>query len=154
MSSQLVYIVKPRSFSSVEEVVAIFDDRQRGEEFMNRFKTKTDLEIVEQVLNPNFFSDKDRNPYYVSLEKNNLEPRDVFISDLISQADAALEEEYNIDFYHTDPNDEGLFTVMLFAENETAAVLKAIQLRKTVVDSGEWEQALHNHQLKISQLAL
>ena len=136
-----IYIIKPRAFDSIEEIFAVFDDIERAGAFINRFKTKTDLEIINLVLNPDFISDKRRSPYYISLEKFDKEPRDIFVSDMISQAEAALREEYSIDFYGESTIDQGLFNVMLFAESETEALTRALDLRCKAITGGEWDLA-------------
>ena len=140
-----IYIIKPIGFHEMEEIIAIFDNREKAENFIDRFKTRpTDLEIVEAPINPEYIVNKQADPYLVTLRENTNDPINLAVSDLIEQAEAAAREEYDIFFYNGAKRSEGVFNIMLFSGSEQEALLRAIEKRDEIVALGEWDKEYHN----------
>lgn len=144
-----IYIVKPIGFHEMEEFVAIFDSRDKAENFIDRFKTRpTDLEIVEAPLNPEYIVNKQSDPYTVTLRENTNDPINLGFNDLIEMAEAAAREEYDIFFYDGAERSQGIFNIMLFAGTEQEALSRAIEKRDETVASGEWDKE-YQHRIQI-----
>jgi hypothetical protein len=142
MNNKTIYAVKSKDYNSLDEVYGFFDSYDEANAFINRFKTiPKDLEIVRQVLNPEYITDKGKDPYRIVLRNKENVPFDVGIFAMISQGERAKNEEYFINFYAPQVDDDGTFEIMLFAGNEEQAIRKAIVIRDAVINSGEWELA-------------
>lgn len=138
-----IYIVKYVDSHSEDEVLAYFSIKEKAIDFLNRFKTKsTELEIVENILDPEFVTNKDEDPYLVSFKGiNEMDPLDSDIYDYIEQAVSAQNQEYSVSFLKDDSINDGYFEIMLFAASKKEAVANALKKRDEVVASGEWEKA-------------
>ncbi|MBC8988177.1 hypothetical protein H9X96_20680 [Pedobacter sp. N36a] len=144
-----IYIVKPIGFHEMEEIIAIFDSREKAENFIDRFKTRPiDLEIVEAPLNPEYIANKQADPYTVTLRENTNDPINLGINDLIEMAEAAAREEYDIFFYDGAERSQGVFNIMLFSGTEQEALSRAIEKRDETVASGEWDKE-YQHSIEI-----
>lgn len=149
INDQPVFIVKPRTHHSIDEIYAIFDSEVKAEKFINRFKTKEqDLVIVRQMLNPSYFADDNSDPYFVALDKTSFSPKEIFICSTITMVEDAKNEAYSIFFHHINDDNEGEFIFQCMAADKNEALNKAVAKRDFVINNGDWDKALEQHILK------
>lgn len=134
----LVYLVMPRLGDSIYGAYGCFDTLEKATEFVNRFKTIPDHEIIELSLNPEYFAHKEMDPYYIRIGKKDLEPIDNYIADTIEEVEDANIENFQIQFHNNCGIEGGHFSMYLFAPNKTAALEKVIAVRNAVIEQGEW----------------
>lgn len=138
-NAQKVYLVKYIEAFEISEVIAYFDNRDKAEEFLNRFKTSAEsCEIEEYPLNPKYIINKQADPLLITLGKNDDEPIDIINHDYLGEAEEAEREEYKFEFRQDGFKD--VINIMLFASSEDEAVDRAIKKRDEIIASGEWER--------------
>lgn len=144
-----IYIVKPKHYQSLDELYGIFDCEKKARQFINRFKTRPgNLEIIERSINPSYYSDQTIDPYYITLDKIAILPKEVFICHSIPMVQGAEVESYDIVFDHQNGEQDGTFIFQCFAANEKKAIGKAIIKRDTLIHNGDWERTWVNYNLK------
>jgi hypothetical protein len=135
-----VYLVKPASNQSLDELYGMFDTLEKAETFLNRFKTKMfDVEIVSSDLNPKYYTEKTTDPYCILLDKISIIPKEILICSTIDMVEEALKESYHIFFPSAYGEDGGLLIFQCLAADEKEAISKTIQKRDELVKSGEWK---------------
>lgn len=134
----LVYLVMPKWDDSICGAYGCFDTLEKAVEFVNRFKTIPDHEIMEIGLNPEYFSYKQMDPYYVRIGKNDTDPIDNYIADMIDEVEDANTEDFQIIFHENCGIEGGQFGMYLFAPSKKAALEKVIAVRNAVIEQGEW----------------
>ncbi|MFA4870220.1 MAG: hypothetical protein WC623_18625 [Pedobacter sp.] len=135
-----VYLVKPTSNHSLDELYGMFDTLEKAETFLNRFKTKMfDVEIVSLDLNPKYYTEKTTDPYCILLDKISIIPKEILICSTIDMVEEALKESYHIFFHSAYGEDGGILIFQCLAADEKEAISKTIQKRDELVKSGEWK---------------
>ncbi|MEQ7800937.1 hypothetical protein ABDJ41_14125 [Pedobacter sp. ASV1-7] len=135
-----VYLVKPASNQSLDELYGMFDTLEKAETFLNRFKTKMfDVEIVSSDLNPKYYTEKTADPYCILLDKISIIPKEILICSTIDMVEEALKESYHIFFHSAYGEDGGILIFQCLAADEKEAISKTIQKRDELVKSGEWK---------------
>lgn len=76
-----IHLVKPKHYDSFDEIYAVFDSKEKVTQFIDKFKSKPDLEIIDGILNPDYNFDQKTAPYYISLAQTRGIPKDIFVSD-------------------------------------------------------------------------
>src|SRR5215217_761916 len=138
-NAQKIYLVKYEEAFEIHEVIAYFDSRDKAEEFLHRFKTSSEYcEIEEYPLNPKYITNKQADPFCISLVERDNEPFFITMHDYLDEVEEAEREEYKFEFMHCGFVD--IINIMLFASTEAEAVEKAIKKRDEIVASGEWER--------------
>lgn len=150
-SNTLIHLVKPKNYDSLNDVYAVFDSKEKATRFVNKFKNRPDLEIIDGILNPDQHFEKKEVPYYVSLAKTGSIPKDIFICDYNQNA-TNKKEEYNICFFGDTRSNQGLFILKILALDEQAALKRAISIRNAAIRNGEWDQAWDKYKLKQSRV--
>lgn len=107
------------------------------------FKNETSLEVIDGILNADLISEEDA--YYISLEKMNNTPKDIFRCDQDCELQKIKHEEHNICFHGRSESYHGLFISKVFAESEEQALRKSIRIRNETILSGEWNLAWERH---------
>ncbi len=138
INSGLVYLVMPKWENSIGGAYGCFDTLEKAVEFVNRFKTIPDHEIMEMNLNPDYFSHKEMDPYYVRIGKNDSVPIDHYIADMIDEVEDADTENFQVIFHGNCGIEGGQFAMYLFAPSKKAALEKVIAVRNAVIQQGEW----------------
>jgi hypothetical protein len=135
-----VYLVKPASSQSLDELYGMFDSLEKAETFLDRFKTKmVDVEIVSLDLNPKYYTEKTTDPYCIMLDKISIIPKEILICGTIDMVEEALKEAYHIFFHSAYGEDGGVLIFQCLAADEKEAISKTIQKRDELIKSGEWE---------------
>lgn len=148
-----IHLVKPKNYDTLDEVYAVFDSKEKAKKFIETFKSKPDLEIIDGVLNPDYGIEKKAAPYYISLAQTGSLPRDIFMCDYNRDAEAK-QLEYNICFYGGASIYQGLFISKIYALSEKDALKRAILIRNTAIKNGEWDLAWEKHKIQQSRLNL
>ncbi|MBB5436612.1 hypothetical protein HDC92_000276 [Pedobacter sp. AK017] len=147
----VIHLVKPKNYDAFDEIYAVFDSKEKAKEFVNMFKSRSGLEIIDGILNPDYKVDQKTAPYYISLGQTGSIPRDIFMCDYNRDLENK-QEEYNICFYGEANFHQGLFILKIFATDEKDALSRAIKIRNTAIKNGEWDMAWERHQLQQSSL--
>ncbi|MDR6782336.1 hypothetical protein ABIE26_001176 [Pedobacter africanus] len=148
-----IHLVKPKNYDSFDEVYAVFDSKEKAAKFVEKFKSRPDLEIIDGVLNPDFNLEQKAEPYYISLARTGSMPKDIFMCDYNRNLEAR-QEEYNICFYGGTEIHQGLFITKIFALNEKDALRKALLIRNSAIKNGEWDLAWERHKIQQTRLNL
>ncbi|MCX2449938.1 hypothetical protein OQX61_01525 [Pedobacter sp. PLR] len=146
-----IYFVKPKRYDVMDEVYAVFDNKEKAQQFIGGFKSDACLEIIDGILNPDPISDQKQSAYYISIEQTNSTARDIFMCDSTCDIEETKNEEHNICFYGGAESHHGLFISKVFAENEEQALRKVIDIRNEAIVSGEWDFAWERHKLHQSR---
>ncbi|WP_316748951.1 hypothetical protein [Pedobacter gandavensis] len=147
-----IYFVKPKRYDVMDEVYAVFDNKEKAQQFIGSFKSDACLEIIDGILNPDLITEDKRIAYYISIEQTSNTPRDIFMCDTNCDVDETKNEEHNICFYGGAESHHGLFISKVFAAHEEEALRKVIEIRNEAIVSGEWDFAWERHKLHQSRL--
>ncbi|MNL20041.1 hypothetical protein D3C87_1412720 [compost metagenome] len=129
-AKQKIFIVQ---HLETDDIYAIFDEYSKAEAYVHRFKTKAYMEIVAHVLNPEYLSDKTRDPYNVVLPKTGAKPIELCIYTNAALIEAAFNEEYSIHQFEEEDVDTANIDIQLMAPSETDALIRAIAIRDEVI---------------------
>jgi hypothetical protein len=130
MNAKKIYMVVSETSQLIEEIYGIFDSKEKVEAFVSRFRDRLEYEIIEQVLNPEYLTCKDKNPYAVDFKKTGDEPFEV-----LNCACIPLDED--VAAGRTSIKDNR-FTMFLLASSEEEAVTTARAKRDEIINKGEW----------------
>lgn len=64
-----LYFVKPINDDMIDNLDAVFDSLEKAESYNNRYKTKTDFEIITLDFNSDYETDRTIDPYEVCYSK-------------------------------------------------------------------------------------
>jgi len=148
MNNQKIYAIQARNWDDLDCVHAIFDSPEKAENFLTRFKTKQDLRIIELVLNPDYISDKNQDPYRIELAGTKTVPDDVSICTYIEDAEEALVGTFFVDVCASEDIQQADFSIKVFAQTPEEAISKAIKIRDKGIARGDWHRA-HQKVLKV-----
>lgn len=148
----MIYAVQARDWDDLDCVHAIFDSLEKAENFLIRFKTKQDLRIIELVLNPDYISDKNQDPYRVELAGTRTVPDDISICTSIDDANDALAQRFFIEVCASPDIEQADFSVKVFAQSPEEATNKAIRIRDEGIARGDWHIAHQDMLILIKKL--
>ena len=149
-----IYLVVPKGYDSIADVYACFDSEVKAEAFMKRFKTMSDYQVITLTLNPEYYSHKYMDPYYIKIGKYNSEPAESYIADTIGEAEEAVIEKFETIFYENHGIERGHFAMYLFAADEKSAIEKVMAVRNAIIAQGEWLAAWERYRAKMSNLII
>lgn len=141
MNNQTIYAVQARDWDDLDSVHAIFDSLEKAENFLARFKTKQDLRIIDLILNPDFISDKNQDPYRVELAGTKTIPDDVSICTSIEDGEEALAQTFLVEVCASPDIEQADFSVKVFAQSPEEAIDKAVKIRNEGIARGDWQTA-------------
>ena len=153
INTGLVYLVMPKWEDSICGAYGCFDTLDKAFDFVNRFKTVPDHEIMEIELNPDYYSYRQMDPYYVRIGKNDADPIHNYIADMIDEVEDANTENFQITFHGNSGVEGGQFGMYLFAPSKKAALEKVIAVRNAVIAQGEWLAAWERYNSETIQLS-
>ncbi len=151
---RVVYLVMPKWEDSICAAYGCFDTLDKAFDFVNRFKTIPDHEIMEIRLNPDYYSYKQMDPYYIKIGKNDTAPIVNYIADMIDEVEDANDEHFHITFPDNCGFEEGEFGMYLFASSKIAALEKVIATRNAAIAQGEWLAAWKRHYLESNRIPI
>lgn len=146
-----IHLVKQKDYDVLNHVYAVFDTKEKATKFVDMFKNRSDIEIIDGILNPDYGVEHRISPYYISLAQTGSMPRDMFICDYNMYAENR-HEEYNISFYGSTKSSRGLFILKISAIDQKEALKRAINIRNAAIRNGEWELAWEMYKLQQSKL--
>lgn len=146
-----IHLVKPKDLDVLNDIYAVFDSKEKATQFVEKFKNRPDMEIIEGILNPDRNAVKPSAPYYISLAQTGSIPRDIFMCDYNMDVENK-KEEYNICFYGGAKSSQGLFILKIFATDQKEALKRAVSIRNAAIKNGEWDLAWEKYKLQQSGL--
>lgn len=142
-----IHLVKPKNYDVLNDVYAVFDSKEKATQFVDKFKNRPDMEIIDGILNPDYSVDKITAPYYISLAQTGSIPRDFFMCDYNLNTENR-QDEYNICFYGGTKSSQGLFILKTFAIDQKEALKSAVRIRNAAIRNGEWDLAWEKYKLQ------
>lgn len=148
-----IHLVKPKNYDALNDIYAVFDSKEKATQFVDKFKNRPDMEIIDGILNPDYSINKTSAPYYISLTQTGSIPKDIFMCDYNLDA-KERPEEYNICFYGGAKSSQGLFILKIFAIDQKEALKRAIKIRNAAIRNGEWDLAWEKYKQQQPRLNL
>lgn len=135
-----IYILQPES-DSIKDIEAIFDDLEKVNDYNNRYKTESSFEIITYVLNPEYETDKTKDPYLVQISRNSIEDASVCLDHADYNIEDASIEAWTIRDSYSEQVNSPIFSVSLFAGSGEEALKRAVEIRDSKVSSEDWSKA-------------
>ena len=129
-----IYMIKSHPWESFGHDNMIFDSKQKAKDFLNRFKTKQNLEIVEVSLNPTYLIDKEQDPYHLYFWGSSNIPEDIALCRKAEEVEDALIENCTFEGVNLNIKRIGA-SVYLFASDRDEAIRRGLEIRdKAIAD--------------------
>lgn len=143
-----IYMIKSYAWETLSYDNMIFDSRKKAKDFLNRFKSKQDLEIVEISLNPTYLSDKKQDPYYVFFWGSSNVPSDIMLCRSSTEIEDALLGKCIFEGLNRNVKGIGA-SIYVFASDADEALIKALEIRDKAI--ADMSSKLKNLKSKIAK---